>query len=148
MNIYLGADHNGFELKKKIGAYLRQCGYVVVDDGDNVLDTRDDYPQFGARVVTSLLADKDVESRGILICGSGQGICIAANRYKGIRAAICWNIDEARNSRNDDDCNILCLSARYQTFDEITPIISTFLNTPFAGASRFKRRIKELDELG
>ncbi len=147
MNIYLGADHNGFEFKKRIADYLKSSGYDVVDEGDQKLDPADDYPQFGARVATALLADNDQGSRGILICGSGQGICIAANRFKGIRAALCWSLDEARASRNDDDTNVLCLPSRYVSFDDARSIAMTWLNTPFAGAERFKRRIKELDEL-
>ena len=147
MRIYIGADHNGFELKRQLRDYLRRDGHDVIDDGDKVLDPQDDYPQFGGRVASSLLADKDPQSRGILICGSGQGICIAANRFKGIRAALCWNADEARASRNDDDCNVLCLSSRSLSLGESLPIVSVWLATPFAGASRFKRRIRELDEL-
>jgi ribose 5-phosphate isomerase B len=147
LKIHIGADHNGFEFKKRLSEYLRRSDYDIIDDGDKKLDPRDDYPQFGGRVATSLLADKDPDSRGILICGSGQGICIAANRFKGIRAALCWNVEEARAARNDDDCNVLCLSSRYLTLEDTMPIVSSFLATPFAGASRFKRRIRELDEL-
>jgi ribose 5-phosphate isomerase B len=147
VKIYIGADHNGFEFKKRLSEQLQRSGYEVVDDGDKKLDPQDDYPQFGGRVAASLLADKDPGVRGILICGSGQGICIAANRFKGIRAALCWNMEEARVARNDDDCNVLCLSSRYFTLEETMPIVTTFLSTSFAGASRFRRRIRELDEL-
>jgi ribose 5-phosphate isomerase B len=83
-----------------------------------------------------------------LICGSGQGICIAANRFKGIRASLCWNVEEAHASRNDDDCNVLGLPARYLSVKQAEAITLAWLHTPFAGASRFKRRISELDELG
>lgn len=147
MKIYLGADHNGFDFKQKLAEYLRGSDYAVVDEGDKKLDPADDYPQFGARVAAALLADHDPDSRGILICGSGQGICIAANRFKGIRASLCWSLEEARASRNDDDTNILCLPSRYLSFDDARSITMTWLNTPFAGAERFKRRIKELDGL-
>jgi ribose 5-phosphate isomerase B len=147
MKIYIGADHNGFVFKQQLSQYLRQGGYDVVDDGNKTLDPLDDYPQFAGRVVASLLASGEQNSSGILICGSGQGMCIAANRFKGIRAALCWNVEEARASRNDDDCNVLCLSSRYLSLDETMPIVTAWLSTPFAGASRFKRRIRELDEL-
>src|SRR5690348_11210196 len=113
MKIYLGADHNGFVFKQKLSVLLKKSGYDVVDNGDQVLNPDDDDPQFGSRVAQSLLADPDEGSRGILICGSGQGICIGANRFRGIRASLCWNIDEAHASRNDDDCNVLCLPSRY-----------------------------------
>lgn len=147
MKIYLGADHNGFEFKQQLGVLLEKHGYNIVDDGNNAFDQHDDYPQFGARVAHSLLADKDDDSRGILICGSGQGICIAANRFKGIRASLCWNVEEAHASRNDDDCNVLCLPSRYISLKTAETVTLAWLMTPFAGAPRFKRRIHELDEL-
>lgn len=147
MKIYIGADHNGFAFKQDLAALLRRSGFDVVDGGNKKLDPEDDYPQFGGRVAAALLADGDPDSRGILICGSGQGICIAANRFKGIRASLCWNVEEAHASRNDDDCNVLCLPARYISLKEAEAIVLAWINTPFAGASRFKRRIRELDEL-
>lgn len=148
MKIYIGADHNGFELKKHLGDFLRRSGYEVVDEGDKALVTTDDFPQFAGRTISALLADGDNESKAILICGSGQGMCMAANRFKGIRASLCWDVREARMSRNDDDSNVLCLPARILKERDAESVVATWLNTPFAGASRFKRRIKELDELG
>ncbi|MGH7241577.1 MAG: RpiB/LacA/LacB family sugar-phosphate isomerase [Candidatus Saccharimonadales bacterium] len=147
MKIYIGADHNGFEFRQQVADFLTRSGYEVVDEGDTKLDPQDDYPQFAGRTVNALLADGDPESRAVLICGSGQGMCIAANRFKGIRACLCLDAHEARVARNDDDCNVLCLPARMMSAQEAEPIISAWLRTPFAGADRFKRRIKELDEL-
>lgn len=147
MNIYIGADHNGFEFKQRLSKLLKASGYTVVDEGDIRLDPNDDFPQFAGKVVANLLADHDPAAKGILICGSGQGMCIAANRFKGIRASLCWNQEEARAARNDDDSNILCLPARYMSLEEAEAVAMTWLNTPFAGAERFKRRIKQLDEL-
>lgn len=147
MKIYLGADHNGFEMKAKIAEYLRQSGYDVINESGATLDPTDDFPQFAGRVVSAMLADQ-TESYGILICGSGQGMCMAANRFKGIRASLCWDLEEARAARNDDNANVLCLSSRYTKTDDAISILQTWLNTPFAGASRFKRRIQQLDELG
>jgi len=148
MKIYIGADHNGFEMKRALAEGLIRGGYAVIDEGDTKLDPDDDYPQFATRTVAAMKASDDNEARGILICGSGQGICIAANRFKGIRAALAWNIEEVHASRNDDDCNVLCLPARYMHVDEALKLAEAWLATPFAGAPRFKRRIKELDELG
>lgn len=147
MKVYLGADHNGFEYKGQLAKALQLAGHEVVDEGDETLSADDDYPQFAGKVASALLADSDPEARGILVCGSGQGMCIAANRFKGIRAALCWNQAEARAARNDDDCNILCLSSRYTSLDEAGSIMATFLSTPFAAAPRFSRRIQQLDEL-
>ncbi|HEX8182382.1 MAG TPA: RpiB/LacA/LacB family sugar-phosphate isomerase [Candidatus Saccharimonadales bacterium] len=148
MKIYIGADHNGFHLKKQLYDFLLRSGYDVIDAGDLQLDQNDDFPQFAGRAVTGLLADGDASSKGILICGSGQGMCMAANRFKGIRASLCWNLTEARSARNDDDSNVLCLSARSLDDAKAQAIMTTWLNTPFAGATRFKRRLQELDQLG
>ncbi|HVX48377.1 MAG TPA: RpiB/LacA/LacB family sugar-phosphate isomerase [Candidatus Saccharimonadales bacterium] len=148
MKVYLGADHNGFEYKNQLASALKQAGHEVVDEGDENLKADDDYPTFAAKVAHAVLSDGDSEARGILICGSGQGMCIAANRFKGIRAALCWDQTEARAARNDDDCNILCLSSRYTSLEEAGSIMATFLSTPFAAAPRFIRRIEELDKLG
>lgn len=147
MKIYLGADHNGFEMKAKVAEYLRRSGYEVIDESGTTLDPGDDFPQFAGRVVSAMLADQ-TESYGILICGSGQGMCMAANRFKGIRASLCWDLEEARAARNDDNANVLCLSSRYTKTGDAISILQTWLNTPFAGAARFKRRIQQLDELG
>jgi ribose 5-phosphate isomerase B len=147
MKIFIGADHNGFEYKRQLAEALKLAGNEVVDAGDKELKADDDYPEFAAQVVNAMKASGDPDAKGVLICGSGQGICIAANRFKGIRAALCWNQAEARAARNDDDCNILCLSARYTSLDEAGTIMATFLSTPFAGAPRFTRRIQQLDEL-
>lgn len=147
MTIYIGADHNGFEFKRQLTHFLQDGGYAVVDAGNETLVPDDDFPEFAARVVSLIKADKDPASRGILICGSGQGMCMAANRFKGMRASLCWSVEEAHAARNDDDSNILCLPSRYLSMEQIEPIVTAWLATAFAGASRFKRRINALDEL-
>ena len=147
MKIYLGADHNGFEYKQKLADLLINAGHEVIDDSANKLNSEDDFPQFAGKVVNDLLAANDPNARGILICGSGQGMCMAANRFRGIRASLCWNIEEARAARNDDDSNVLCLAARYLSIEETEEITNVWLATPFAGAPRFERRIRQLDEL-
>lgn len=147
MKIYIGADHNGHDYKQELTSVLRNAGHEVIDDGNISIDPDDDFPRFAGKVVTDLLNDADNTAKGLLICGSGQGMCMAANRFKGIRASLCWNLDEARASRNDDDSNVLCLSSRYLTINEAQSIVTTFFQTPFAGAPRFIRRIQELDQL-
>ncbi len=147
MKIFIAADHNGHEFKKQATDFLTRSGHEVVDEGDVKFDSQDDFPQFAGRAANALLSENDPEARAVLICGSGQGMCIAANRFKGIRACLCLDVQEARTARNDDDCNVLCLPARLMSAKEAEPIISAWLHTPFAGAERFKRRIKELDEL-
>lgn len=146
MKIYIGADHNGLQYKTELIKLLERSGHEVLDQGDDHSDPDDDYPQFAGRVAAGMLGDGK-EVRGILICGSGQGMAIAANRFKGIRAALCWNTAEARAARNDDDANVLCLASRYTSLEESQAIVSAFMSTAFAGAPRFVRRIKQLDEL-
>ncbi len=148
MKLYLAADHNGFEYKQKLTDFLQRSGYEVVDEGNDKRNPDDDFPQFAGRAVSALLADEDTTSRAILICGSGQGMCMAANRFKGIRASLCWSVAEAHAARNDDDSNVLCLASRYTEFEDAKPIVLAWLATPYAGAPRFTRRIQQLDELG
>lgn len=148
MKIFIGADHRGFNLREKLIKHLRSSGYDTVDEGDKELKPDDDFPQFAGRVASALLADDDKAARGILICGSGQGMCMAANRFKGIRAALGYDEDAAKNSRNDDDSNVLCLPADVLEKDEAFAIVDAWLKTPFAEATRFKRRNQEMDELG
>lgn len=147
MQLFIGADHNGFAMKAGLATALRAAGYDVFDEGDVQLDPADDFPQFAAHVVQAMQASKDTDARGILICGSGQGMCMAANRFKGIRASLVWDVAEAHASRNDDDSNVLCLPARFVDTQAAVKIAEAWLATPFAGAPRFKRRIKEMDDL-
>ncbi len=146
MNIYIGADHNGFELRTKLISYLQQSGYTVHDDGNEKLDPADDYPVFAARVVRDMQSSNDETARGILICGSGQGIMIAANRHKGVRACLGYNVESVRAARTDDDCNVLALPANVVQGEEVNVIVEAFLNTPFEANERYTRRIKEMDE--
>ncbi len=145
MNVYVGSDHNGYHLKEILTAYLCKAGHTVVDTGNKTQNPEDDYPEFAARAVAAILASNDQQPRAILLCGSGQGMCMAANRYKGIRAALGWSKTAAISSRNDDDSNVLCLPAKELSEKELLDIVDTWLTTPFAGASRFVRRIKEMD---
>ncbi len=148
MKIYLGADHQGFHLKEKMFAYLIKHGYDVEDVGDRELDPNDDFPDFAQIAATRVIGDSGDDPRAILICGGGQGMAIAANRFRGIRAAVIWDAYEAKMTRYDNDCNILCLPARVVGDDESLwkGILETWLNTSFAGAPRFKRRNAQIDE--
>jgi ribose 5-phosphate isomerase B len=147
MKIFMGADHNGFAMKAELTEALRKDGHEVIDEGDMQLEPGDDFPQFAESAVRAMLADGSEDARALLICGSGQGMCMAANRFKGIRASLCWDIEEARAARNDDDSNVLCLPARFVDAAQALAITQAWLATPFAGAARFRRRIQQLDEL-
>lgn len=147
MKIYIGADHNGFQLRQSLIDYLKRAGYDVIDDGDEKLDPVDDFPIFAQKVVKDILGSDDHDARGILICGSGQGMCMAANRFKGIRALLGYDHESVRSARNDDNANVLCLPVSVLKKDTNHILIETFLSTPFAAAPRFVRRTKELDDL-
>ncbi len=150
MKIYLGSDHAGFDLKEKVFAYLAKREFDVQDVGDKVLDPGDDFPQFAQMAVLKVIGEVDKDPRAILLCGGGQGMAMAANRFRGIRASVVWDSEEARITRNDNDSNVLCLPARVlgNEDDQIwKDIIDTWLHTPFAEAVRYKRRNAELDEL-
>ncbi len=136
-------------MKQKIFAYLARNGYEVEDVGDKVLNPNDDFPQFAQMAAIKILGSTDSDPRAILICTGGQGMAMAANRFKGIRASVIWDAFEAKECRNDNDSNVLCLPARVLGDDEGTweGILETWLNTPFAGAVRFKRRNAQLDEI-
>lgn len=147
MKIYIGADHNGFHLRNELIKYLKSAGYDVVDEGDTQLDASNDFPVYAQKVATDVLTSEDNEARGILICGSGQGMCMAANRFNGIRALLGYDRESVRSARHDDDANVLCLPSDVFKKDTANVLVETFLNTPFAKAPRFVRRIVELDQL-
>lgn len=147
MKVYLGADHNGFALKKYLAGYLSRSGHEVVETGNAKLVPDDDFPQFAAKLVTAMKASAEPDPLGILICGSGQGVAMAANRFNGIRASLVWDTEEARSSRNDDNANVLCLPSRMIDERTAEALVDVWLKTPFAAAPRFIRRLKQLDEL-
>jgi ribose 5-phosphate isomerase B len=149
MKIYLGADHQGFAMKQHVFAYLAKQGYDVDDIGDKELDPTDDFPEFAQMAALKVIGEEDSDPRAILLCGGGQGMCMAANRFRGIRASVIWDVYEAKMTRNDNDSNILCLPSRLLEKDETQwkDIIDTWLKTPFAAAPRYKRRNAQIDEM-
>lgn len=149
MKIYLGADHQGFAMKQQVFAYLAKRGYDVEDVGDKELDPDDDFPEFAQMAALKVIGDEDPDPRAILLCGGGQGMCMAANRFRGIRASVIWDAYEAKMTRNDNDSNVLCLPSRIleKSEPEWKDIIDTWLKTPFAAAPRYKRRNAQIDEI-
>ena len=150
MKIFLGSDHQGFHLKEEVFAYLAKHGYEVEDVGDKEPDPEDDFPDFAQAAAIKVLGEEEGEGRAILLCGGGQGMAMAANRFRGIRASVIWDAYEAKMTRNDNDSNVLCIPSRI--FADQDPavwqgILETWLNTPFAGAARFRRRNAQLDEV-
>jgi ribose 5-phosphate isomerase B len=143
--IYLGADHRGYELKEKIKSWLSDLSYDYEDCGASMYNKDDDYPEFAKLVGEKVTANPN--GRGIVICGSGIGIAVAANKLNGIRAGTAVSPDQARASVNDEDLNILALSADYINEDEAEEIIKAFLEAKFSGEDRHIRRLKEIDEI-
>ncbi len=151
MKIFLGADHRGFYLKEKVFKYLKESGYDVEDIGGFEYDPNDDFPEFARVAVSKIRANEKYDPRAILICGGAQGMGMAANRFKGIRASVVWEPEEAKWTRNDNDSNIICLPARVFDKNEAEAkwkeTIDVWLKTPFAAAPRFIRRNKQIDEV-
>lgn len=146
MKIYIGADHTGVEFKDKLAQALKMAGHEVIDQGSSSLDPNDSYVESASKVASELLAANDPEARGILISGSGQGMCMAANRHKGIRASLCWNASAARAARGDHNSNILCLSAGYLSLEEAGSVMATWLATAYDSSPTSARGIQQLDQ--
>ncbi|MBI4691980.1 MAG: RpiB/LacA/LacB family sugar-phosphate isomerase [Candidatus Terrybacteria bacterium] len=146
MKIYIAADHAGYDLKEKLRAYLSELGYSVEDFGNFIYDEKDDYPDFMFSVAKKV-AENPEHNRGILIGGSGQGEAMIANRFKGVRAAVVYHCDEdiVRLSREHNNANILSLGARFLNADEARHAVKLWLETPFSGEERHKRRIGKID---
>ena len=134
--IAIGCDHAAFNEKEKLKKYLIKNGYELVDVGTNSSDSVD-YPSFGHEV-GKLVANNKV-NKGIVICGSGIGISIAANKIKGVRAALCTSSEHAKMSRKHNDANVLALGARMTDFSLILEIVQSWLNTDFEGGRHLKR---------
>jgi ribose 5-phosphate isomerase B len=147
MKIFVAADHRGFELKDAVVTYLKKQGHDVIDSGDVQYDPNDDFPLFAVKAAHGVLENEG--SRAILICGSGQGMVMAANRIKGIRAGLGWSRQAAQGIRNDEDSNVVALPAELYDSDKklVFSIIDDFIHTPFANAPRYIRRNKQLDSL-
>jgi ribose 5-phosphate isomerase B len=140
MKISMGSDHAGFELKEIIKEYLSKKDIEIVDFGCYSSD-RVDYPDYAHKVANSLVNDCEY---GILVCGSGNGISMAANKHNGIRAAVCWNTELAILSRQHNDANILSLPARFISNEESLSCVDLFLSTEFEGG-RHTDRVEKID---
>ena len=140
MKVAVGSDHAGFELKQKITEYLAASGMEVHDLGTVSTDSVD-YPDFAEKVALEVRDGR--ADRGILMCGTGIGVCIAANKVRGIRGAVVWDAEVARLSREHNDSNVLCLPGRFMAPETARPIVDAWLRTEFAGG-RHTRRIEKI----
>ena len=146
MLIYIGADHRGFELKEILKKFLQENGYEVIDVGNDHYDKNDDYPDFAALAAHAVSQDS-INRRGILICGSGAGMNIVANKFESVRAVSINNSEQAKLSRNDGDSNIISLSADFIDKEKAEDILRVWLKAPFSGDERHKRRLKKIMEI-
>ncbi len=144
MKVYLAADHRGFKLKEHLKAFLVGLGYDVADVGAHEYDPADDYPDFAYPAARFVAAE---EARGILLCGSGAGVLIVANKVPGIRAAAGFSEKEVVASRVDDDSNVLTISADECSVEETETFSRLFLETPFSGEERHVRRLSKLIDI-
>jgi ribose 5-phosphate isomerase B len=138
--VALGADHAGYEYKEMLKSMLIAEGWQVIDKGTYSLDSVD-YPDFAHPVAIAVAIGE--AAFGVLICGSGEGVCITANKHSGIRAALCWNNDVAQLSRQHNNANIICMPARFVSQDLAKEMLQSFINTAFEGG-RHEGRVNKI----
>lgn len=140
--LYIASDHAGFEAKKNLLGYLSTKEIIFEDLGAYTFNDQDDYPDFVSALIKKINPKQD---RAIIICGSGQGVCIVANRHKDIRAVQAWSTETATLGRKDDDANVLCLAGRAKNIDSLESIIEAFLNTKYENSEKRNRRLIKIE---
>jgi ribose 5-phosphate isomerase B len=138
--VAIGSDHAGFEYKELLKAALEADGWKLLDKGTYSLDSVD-YPDFAHPVANDVA--EGVAAFGVLICGSGEGVCITANKHAAIRAALCWNNDVAQLSRQHNNANVICMPARFVSIDLAKEMLHSFMNTAFEGG-RHEARVNKI----
>jgi ribose 5-phosphate isomerase B len=142
MRIAVGADHGGFPLNERVIEELRNAGHEVLDFGTHDGSVPDDYPDYAKQVGEAV--QSGAAEIGILICGSGVGAAVAANKMRGIRAALCGDTYSGHQSREHDDCNVLCLGARVTGLELALEILRSFVSAKFTGEERHRRRLAKV----
>lgn len=145
VKIAIASDHGGFELKKFLVNWLKEQNYDVLDLGNHVYDKEDDYPDFADKLAKAV-SNGDAE-RGIVICGSGVGACVTANKTKGIRASVCHDTYSAHQGVEHDNMNVLCLGARIIGDEVAKELAAAFLSAKYINEGRFKRRLEKVENL-
>jgi len=146
--VVIGSDHGGYRTKQALIRTLTAHKYTVVDIGDFGPNAHDDYPAYAHEVARAVAGDRTGKTKGVLICGTGTGMSIAANRHKGVRAAVAYDAYSARMARHDNDANVVCLRGRRFSAKRTAQLVLRFLRTPFSGLPRHERRIRKLDRGG
>jgi ribose 5-phosphate isomerase B len=145
MRVAIGSDHAGFELKENLKNFLKEKGYDYYDFGAETFDHQDDYPEYGRRVAEAVASGE--YDRGIVVCGTGMGISLAANKVPGVRAVACYTTDMARISRAHNDANVLALGGRLIAKELASDIVTAWLETPFSEEERHVRRIQQIGDI-
>lgn len=145
MRIVIGSDHAGFALKEVLASQLRELGYDILDVGAHSIDKLDDYPDFAEGVGKAIIEGK--AQRGVLICGSGVGVSVAANKMPGIRAAICHDTYSAHQGVEHDNMNVLVLGSRIIGSELAHELVRAFVAAQFSGEERHRRRLAKVDAL-
>ncbi len=145
MTIFIGADHRGFDLKNKLIEYLHEKDVRIEDLGNYKYDPLDDYPDFSKKVAQAVLQNPK-DFLGIVICGSGVGVCIAANRFHGIRCALGFDVEQTKHAKENDHINVLALASDYLNLEKATKIVDIFLISKPKQEEKYQRRIKKLDQ--
>ena len=148
MRVHIATDHAGMELSAHLLAHLQEKGYEMVDHGPQAYDADDDYPAFCIAAAEAVVSDRQsgVDALGIVLGGSGNGEQIAANKVRGVRAALAWNLSTAKLAREHNDANVIAVGGRQHTVEEATEIIEAFLAEPYSNAERHNRRIAQIAE--
>jgi len=142
MRVHLGSDHAGLELKQHLAKHLGEAGHEIIDHGPHQYDPEDDYPPYCLRAGEAVAADPG--SLGVVIGGSGNGEQIAANKVKGVRAALAWSLETAKLGRQHNNANVVAVGGRMHSLDEATGFVEAFLAEPFSQNPRHIRRIDQL----
>ena len=143
MNILVSNDHAGVQLKNEVKSFLEEKGYVVENLGDNSGESVD-YPDIIHPLAKEISKNKD--KKGIIMCGTGNGVSMVANKYEGVRAGLCWSKDIAELIRKHNDANVLSLPARFISTKEALEIVEVFLETDFEDGGRHERRVEKIDK--
>ena len=143
--VVLGADHGGFPLKTELASWLKTQGFDVLDLGAHSLDPTDDYPDFAEKIAHAVLTGR--AERGVLICGSGVGASVAANKFPGVRASVCHDTYSARQGVEHDDMNVVCLGARIVGIELAKEVVTGFLNARFNEEERHRRRLDKVESI-
>ena len=145
MHVAIGGDHGGYSLKEELATHLKESGHQVQDLGANTFDPADDYPDFAQAVARAVASGRT--ERGIVVCGSGVGACVAANKVVGVRASVCHDTYSAHQGVEHDDMNVLCLGARIIGIELARELVAAFLDARFTGEERHQRRLNKVNAM-